>query len=180
MRAACSGLAGLMSKPAPPSEAHTQASDEPARRLVTRVGTVFQQLHNYSVAAGNAGIKPEFALGRKNHQVFEVNGSLGSLSFNLERLNELQVDLPGGPGGFTDVLVTDAKHPFMQYWWPTGHIIGWEHTFVHEIAHLFDAIVNDRDVAPYGATFEDGYRAAVVCDAIATSARERKQVLITY
>jgi predicted dehydrogenase len=120
------------------------------------------------------------ALGRKNHMVFEINGSRGSLCFNLERLNELQVRSADGPGGFTDVLVTESTHPFMQHWWPTGHIIGWEHTFVHELAHLFEAIANDRDIAPYGATFEDGYRAAVVCDAIAASARERTQVRITY
>jgi predicted dehydrogenase len=120
------------------------------------------------------------ALGRKNGMVFEINGSKGSVCFNLERLNELQVNLPDGPGAFADVLVTDAKHPFMQHWWPTGHIIGWEHTFVHELAHLFEAIVLDRDVAPYGATFEDGYRVAVVCDAIATSSRERTQIRIAY
>jgi predicted dehydrogenase len=120
------------------------------------------------------------ALGRKNHMAFEINGSKGSLAFNLERLNELQVRAADGPGGFTDVLVTESNHPFMQYWWPTGHIIGWEHTFVHELAHLFEAIVNDRDIAPYGATFEDGYRAAVVCDALAASSQDRTHVAITY
>jgi predicted dehydrogenase len=120
------------------------------------------------------------ALGRKNHMAFEINGSKGSLAFNLERLNELEVRSADGPGGFTNVLVTDSNHPFMQYWWPTGHIIGWEHTFVHELAHLLDAIAHDRDVAPFGATFEDGYRAAVVCDAIAQSARDGRQVRITY
>jgi predicted dehydrogenase len=119
------------------------------------------------------------ALGRKNHMAFEINGSQGSLAFNLERLNELEVRAPGA-SGFTNVLVTDSNHPFMQHWWPTGHIIGWEHTFVHELAHLFDAIVNNHDVAPYGATFEDGYRAAIVCDAILSSSRERAQVQIKY
>jgi predicted dehydrogenase len=120
------------------------------------------------------------ALGRKNHMAFEINGSKGSLAFNLERLNELEVRSAEGPGGFTTVLVTESHHPFMHYWWPTGHIIGWEHTFVHELAHLLDAIANDRNVAPFGATFEDGYRAAVVCDAISLSGRERTQVRIMY
>jgi predicted dehydrogenase len=119
------------------------------------------------------------ALGRRNHMVFEINGSNGSLKFNLERLNELEV-FATASGGFSDVLVTDSKHPFMQHWWPPGHIIGWEHTFVHELAHLLDAIAHGKDIAPYGATFEDGYRAAVVCDAIATSARERTAIPITY
>ncbi len=120
------------------------------------------------------------ALGRKNHMAFEINGSRGSLAFNLERLNELQVRIGENATGFTDVLVTEHHHPFMQYWWPTGHIIGWEHTFVHELTHLLDAIVHDRDIAPFGATFDDGYRAAVVCDAIATAARERRHVSIAY
>ena len=119
------------------------------------------------------------ALGRRNHMVIEINGSNGSLKFNLERLNELEV-YTSDSGAFADVLVTDAKHPFMQHWWPPGHILGWEHTLVHELAHLFECIAQDKAIAPYGATFEDGYRAAVVCDAIATSARERTAVPITY
>ena len=68
--------------------------------------------------------------------------------------------------GFRDVLVSEADHPFWEHWWPHGHIIGWEHSFVHEIHHLLTAIAEDGDVAPHGATFEDGYRAAEVCDAI--------------
>jgi predicted dehydrogenase len=125
-----------------------------------------------------------FAAGRKNHEVFEVNGSKGSIKFNLERFNELEVfwkeDAPKETQGFTNVLVTESYHPFWSNWWPHGHIIGWEHTFVHEIAHLLDAIVNDKDVAPYGATFEDGYRNAVICDAIAQSSQEGRRVAIKY
>jgi predicted dehydrogenase len=123
-----------------------------------------------------------FALGRKNRQIFEINGSKGSLSFDLERLNELKVYWldaePAETRGWTDVLVTEPTHPFMSSWWPPGHIIGWEHTFVHEIAHLLDAIANDRDVEPLGATFEDGYRNAVVCDAILLSAQEGRRIEI--
>jgi|SRR5579859_1686105 len=119
------------------------------------------------------------ATGNKNGLHLEVNGSHGSLRFNLERLNELEVCT--GSQGFTTLLMTDpAKHPFMRYWWPNGHIIGWEHTFVHEFAHLFEAVAGGGSVAPYGATFEDGYRAAVVCDAITRSARERRSVSIEY
>ena len=115
-----------------------------------------------------------YANGRKNHQRIEINGSKGSIVFDLERLNELEVHLSDSePGaqtqGFRRVLVTEADHPFWKYWWPHGHIIGWEHTFVHELTHLLDAIVNDTDVAPYAADFEDGYRAAVICDAVLES-----------
>jgi predicted dehydrogenase len=118
------------------------------------------------------------ATGHRNSLIFEVNGSGGSLRFNLQRLNELEVCT--GSAGYTSLLMTDPKHPFMQYWWPSGHIIGWEHTFVHEFAHLFDALANGTSVEPYGATFEDGYRAAVICDAIAASAREHTRVSIEY
>jgi len=125
-----------------------------------------------------------FAPGRKNHQVLEVNGSKGSLVFNLERLNELDVfwkdGTPRETQGFTNVLVSESYHPFWQYWWPQGHIIGWEHTFVHEITHLLDAIVNNKEVAPYGATFLDGYRNAVICDAILRSASEGHRVAVEY
>jgi hypothetical protein len=54
------------------------------------------------------------------------------------------------------VLVSEGNHPFWEHWWPPGHIIGWGETFVHELHHLLKAIADDTDVAPYGATFEDG------------------------
>jgi predicted dehydrogenase len=125
-----------------------------------------------------------FASGRKNYEVLEINGEKGSIRFNLERMNELEVfwvgEEPQETQGFHDVLVTEAYHPWWENWWPHGHIIGWEHTFVHELTHFLDCIVNDKEVAPYGATFEDGYRAAVICDAIFDSAATKKQVEIEY
>jgi predicted dehydrogenase len=125
-----------------------------------------------------------FAAGRKNGQRFEINAENGTVVFSLERLNELQVfwvgEKPEDTQGFHDVMVSEPSHPWWDNWWPQGHIIGWEHSFVHEINHLLDCMVNDKDVAPYGATFEDGYRAAVVCDAILKSAKKKKQVDISY
>ena len=125
-----------------------------------------------------------FAAGHKNYEVLEINGEKGSIRFNLERLNELQVfwvgDQPKETQGFRDVLVTEGYHPFWSNWWPHGHIIGWEHSFIHELTHFLDCIVNKKEVAPYAATFEDGYRAAVICDAIVESARARKQVDIRF
>ena len=115
-----------------------------------------------------------FASGRKNGLTFEINGSKGSLAFDIERLNELQVHYAGSsPGklsqGFRTVLVSEADHPFWEHWWPQGHMIGWEHTFVHEIHHFLSAIRDDTEIGPHGATFEDGYRAAEICDAMLRS-----------
>jgi predicted dehydrogenase len=125
-----------------------------------------------------------FAAGRKNYEVLEINGEKGSIRFNLERMNELEVfwvgEQPRETQGFHDVLVTEGYHPWWEHWWPHGHIIGWEHSFVHELTHFLDCIVNDKDVAPYGATFEDGYRAAVICDTILEAAATKKQVDIKY
>lgn len=125
-----------------------------------------------------------FCPGRKNAMILEINGSKGSLVFNLERLNELEVfwkdEQPRESQGFHHVLVSESYHPFWQHWWPQGHIIGWEHTFVHEITHLLDAIVNHKSVSPYGADFLDGYKNAVICDAILKSAAKGRQIAIHY
>ncbi len=125
-----------------------------------------------------------FAAGRKNYNCFELNAEKGSVRFNLERMNEAEIfwidDQPKAAQGFHNVLVSEGHHPWWSNWWPHGHIIGWEHTFVHEINHLLDAIVNDKPVGPHGATFEDGYRCAVVCDAVVESGQSGRRVDIVY
>jgi len=99
------------------------------------VDDAFQALVEFQNGAVGTLEASRFAPGRKNHQVLEINGSKGSLQFNLERFNELDVfwkdSAPRETHGFTNVLVTEAYHPFYANWWPHGHIIGWEHTFVH-------------------------------------------------
>lgn len=120
------------------------------------------------------------ATGRKNQNTLEINAANGSVAFDLERLNEAQVYLKDENAphleGFRDVLVTEREHPFGGVWWPHGHIIGWEHSFVHEVEHLLRAIVTDAPIGPHGATFEDGYRALAVAEAILASADAGKTV----
>jgi predicted dehydrogenase len=126
-----------------------------------------------------------FAVGAKNGLSFEINGSKGSIAFDLERLNELSVHLSGSrPGqsvqGFRQVLVTEPDHPYMDMWWPPGHIIGWEHTFSHELLHLLSAIATDGPIGPDGATFADGYRAAEVCDALLRASDTGRRQTLSY
>jgi len=141
-----------------------------------------------SIQFANGGIgtveASRFAAGHKNYNCIEVNGEKGSIRWNLERLNELEVfwvdDQPKETQGFHTINVTEGYHPFYSNWWPHGHIIGWEHTFVHELTHFLDCIVNNKDVAPLGASFDDGYRNAVICDAIDMSAQSKRQVDLKY
>jgi predicted dehydrogenase len=163
------------------SVAATTATFKPGREVDDAVESVVT-FDNGAVGTIEA---TRFATGRKNAFTWEINGSKGSIAFDLERLNELQVHIAGSSPagsaqGFRNVLVTEADHPFWEWWWPHGHIIGWEHTFVHELQHLLAAIRDDSDVAPHGATFEDGYRCAEVCDAIARSAERGGREEVAY
>jgi predicted dehydrogenase len=122
------------------------------------------------------------ALGRRNALQWEINGTKASLAFDMERLNELQVFRADGDRarGFKTVLVSEPDHPWWDFWWPPGHIIGWGETFVHEIWHLLKAIAEGGEVGPVGATFEDGYRAAEVCDAIVRSSETGAREALGY
>ena len=124
------------------------------------------------------------ASGRKNYHVFEINGEKGSIAWNLERLNELEIQWaegdPADSRGFQNVLVTEGTDPWIANWWPPGHMIGWEHSFVHEIYHLLDCIVNEKEIGPEGATFEDGYNACVVADAMVESSETGRRVDCKY
>ncbi len=123
-----------------------------------------------------------FCLGRKNYLTFEVNGTRGSLGFNLERLNELELfraePRSRRDRGFKTILVTDGDHPYGGTWWPPGHILGWEHSFVHQLHHLVGAIVGQEGVAPMAADFYDGYVNDVLCDALLQAARSRRYVRV--
>ncbi|GAA1537768.1 Gfo/Idh/MocA family oxidoreductase [Actinomadura kijaniata] len=111
-----------------------------------------------------------FATGRKNALRLEVNGSKGSLAFDLESLNELSFhDAAEDPAtaGFRRVLVTEPDHPYAGAWWPPGHLLGYEHTFTHQAADLLTAIAGGTDPAP---SFADGLQVQRVLAAVETSA----------
>jgi len=111
-----------------------------------------------------------FAAGRKNALRLEVNGSAGSLAFDLEALNELwfhDETAPAAEAGFRRILVTEPTHPYLDAWWPPGHLLGYEHTFTHEIADFVRAIGAGEDPAP---SFADGLRVQRVLAAVQASA----------
>ncbi|MEO3792716.1 Gfo/Idh/MocA family oxidoreductase [Nonomuraea sp. B10E15] len=108
-----------------------------------------------------------FATGRKNAMRIEINGSLGSLAFDFEAMNELWFS--AGGGGFERILVTEPDHPYVGAWWPPGHGLGYEHTFTHEVKDFLEAIATGADPTP---SFADGLRVQRVLAAVEQSAAE--------
>lgn len=110
------------------------------------------------------------ASGRKNALRLEINGELGSLAFDLERLNELSFHdhtEPASSSGFRRILVTESEHPYLEAWWPPGHALGYEHTFAHQARDLVEAIASGTDPAP---SFADGLQVQRVLAAVEASA----------
>jgi len=111
-----------------------------------------------------------FATGRKNGLRVELNGSLGSVAFDFERMNELEfydATRPTAEQGFTRILVTEPDHPYMSAWWPPGHLIGYEHSFTHEVRDLIEAIGTEQNPTP---SFTDALQVQLVLDAVERSA----------
>jgi predicted dehydrogenase len=143
------------------------------RVTVDDATTMIGRFRNGALASLEA---TRFAPGRKNALSFEINGSAGSLAFDLEDLNRLRFFSnrdPSGRQGFRDILVTEPGHPYMDKWWPAGHIIGWEHSFTHTIADFVEAVVRRKRIQP---DFADALKTQSVLDAIARSARKRNWV----
>ncbi len=114
------------------------------------------------------------ALGRKNFMHLEVNGSQGSLFWNAEDPNWLWFysrEDPPHQRGFRRILVTEEVHPYAKSWWPTGHILGYEHTFVHAVVELLQALGEGRNPEP---SFVDGVKAQAVLEAVLLSGESRR------
>jgi predicted dehydrogenase len=120
------------------------------------------------------------ATGWKGRQRIEVNGTEGSAWWDMEDFNRLHVmfvnDQREGVGGFRDVLVTEWSHPFMAQWWPAGHVIGWQSTFVHQWRAFLQSVLDGQPSDPLQATFRDGLRATELALAVRRSAREGRRV----
>ena len=121
-----------------------------------------------------------YASGRKNRNHFEINGSEGSLVFDLEKMNELEYFSSNDPSheqGFRKIIVTEPNHDYVKNWWPPGHIIGYEHTFVHSAADFINSIVANNSITP---NFQDGVNCMRVLDAGNLSAKTGQRVSIAH
>jgi predicted dehydrogenase len=116
-----------------------------------------------------------FAAGRRNHNAFEVNGSKGSVAFNLERMNELEYynrEDPPEVRGFRTILATEpGHHAYAANWWPPGHIIGYEHTHTHIVYEFLKGVAKGESPQP---NFFDGWRNNMILDAVERSAASGK------
>lgn len=119
-----------------------------------------------------------FAPGRKNGQRFEINGSKGSIVFNLERLNELEYysrEDETGIQGFRTIIATDPSHPYAANWWPAGHIIGYGDSFVNMVADVFNSIAKGENPSP---NFYDGVKCQEVLEAVDESIKTKKWIKV--
>ena len=122
-----------------------------------------------------------FSTGSKSVWRIEVHGTEGAVLFNLTRSNELQFysrEDPAYAQGFRTIIATEEEHPFIKYWWPPGHMLGWEHHHCNAIFHFVECVARDKEVSPYGATFLDGLRCQEVLEAGLISAERGEWVEI--
>jgi predicted dehydrogenase len=152
--------------------------ESPKRKGTVTVDDATLALARFANGAIGTIEATRMAPGRKNSNRFEINGSEGSLAFDLERLNELEVFFrndTAGTQGFRRILATEGYHPFVQPWWPPGHVLGWEHTFVHTIYDLLEAMRKRRMPRP---NFEDGVANQKVLEAIERASRTKRWVRV--
>ena len=153
----------------------TATSTGSAKELVTveDACNFLFRFHNGAIGSLEAS---RMCPGRKNYQTFEINGSEGSVFFNFERMNELQFFSRSDASyaqGFRTIQVTEPEHAYLEAWWPPGHIIGYEHTFIHEIKDLIETIAGDELPEP---NFADGVKCQAVIDSVLESITNRQWV----
>ncbi|GIM46625.1 oxidoreductase [Collibacillus ludicampi] len=119
-----------------------------------------------------------FCRGNRAGNRFEINGEKGSIRWDMENLNNLQVYLEDderGLQGFRTINCTEVEHPYAGAYWPAGHIIGYEHTFINLMVALMDGIEKGYSPSP---NFEDGVRNQAVLEAVIQSAETGKWMSI--
>ena len=147
-------------------------ADRPHERATVTVDDVALFTGRFAGGALGTFEATRFSTGRKNSLRIEVAGSAGALSFDLEDLNRLEfydATLPAGEQGFTNILVTEPEHPYLHAWWPTGHLLGYEHGFTHQARDFLAAIAAGEPPTP---SFADGLQVQCVLAATEASSNE--------
>ncbi|MFI2858697.1 Gfo/Idh/MocA family protein [Paenibacillus sp. JSM ZJ436] len=153
------------------------SADGPKGEVTVDDATLF--LSRFKNGALGSFEATRFAAGHRSTNAFEINGSLGSVRFDFERMNELEVYFTSDAEdvqGFRRVLATDPAHAYAEAWWPPGHTIGFEHTFIHEFLEFTTAIQENRQPEP---SFTDGVKCQAVLEAVDRSIAERRWVSIS-
>jgi predicted dehydrogenase len=123
------------------------------------------------------------AAGHGHTSRIQVDGTKGSLSYDVARLNEIDI-ADGLASGFRTVQVIKEDHPLSDFWWEGGvqgsHPIGWVECFVQQMNHFVESVLHGTPVAPLAATFEDGYRAAEIADTMVRSWKSAKRERVAY
>jgi predicted dehydrogenase len=154
-----------------------EVKKETKRSPVTVDDAAFMVLEYENSALGSIDVS-RFACGRKNYNDFEIYGEKGALKFNFERMNELEfLDFtqPAEEQGYRRILVTEGNHPYLSAWWPSGHIIGYEHTFTNAFYDFLCAIDKGQPVLP---DFRDGSKTIRCLDAAKKSSLDKRRVKV--
>ena len=160
LQAAATGTEGLAAK----------ASAEMGEVTVDDAALFLSRFDNGAVGSFEV---TRFALGRKNYNTFEINGSKGSVAFNFERMNELEYynhEDPDDRRGFRNLMVTESSQPYAGHYWPPGHIIGYEHTFINTVYDLLNGHATGVSPQP---DFRAGAQCNAVLDAVETAAANK-------
>ena len=152
--------------------------NDPAQRGEVTVEDAALMMVEFENGALGSFESTRFATGRRNHHTFEIYGSRGALTWDLEDMNRLQflsMDDDDHARGFRDILATERIHDYAKNWWPPGHIIGYEHTFVHAVAAFLEAVASGGSVSP---NFADGVKVLKVLEAGLESAQSGARVTL--
>lgn len=150
----------------------------PSQKGPVTVDDCFALLARFKNGATGTFEGTRLATGRLNYNAWEVNGTKGSLAFNLERMNELEVyfkDDPVNHRGWRTINVTSGEHPYVAAWWPPGHILGWEESHIHQVADFLLAIENNTPCTP---DFSVGVQNQAVLEALVQSAENGRWVQV--
>ncbi|MCK5280159.1 MAG: Gfo/Idh/MocA family oxidoreductase, partial [Cyclobacteriaceae bacterium] len=154
----------------------TSTSKKMGKVTVDDAASMLVEFENGAIGSFEAS---RFANGRKNYNSFEIYGDKGSLIFNLERMNEIQFfskEDPSYAQGFRTILVTEAEHPYIKNWWPPGHIIGYEHEFIHSVVEFINSFAENKLAEP---NFYDGMKVMQVLEAGLESSRTGKKIILS-